>query len=141
MELNIDSDKDITNFCLWLIPKIKEYFVNSIDDRKLEKYNIYLNANKIVLFDYSEKRLISARSILIGAIYNLHLKHNLNHYVIEINPNSTIPSTSAKFTDIVKLINFGNMSLQGYQIVSDTMNYFANNINNYYNSYLEEIEE
>ena len=141
MELNIDSDKDITNFCLWLIPKIKEYFVNSIDDRKLEKYNIYLNANKIVLFNYNEKRLISARNILIGAIYNLHLKHNLNHYVIEINPNSTIPSTSAKFTDIVKLINFGNMSLQGYQVVSNTMNYFANNINSYYNSYLEEIKE
>ena len=141
MELNIDSDKDITNFCLWLIPKIKEYFVNSIDDRKLEKYNIYLYANKIVLFNYNEKRLISARNILIGAIYNLHLKHNLNHYVIEINPNSTIPSTSAKFTDIVKLINFGNMSLQGYQIVSNTMNYFANNIDNYYNSYLEEIIE
>lgn len=140
MVLNIESDKDITGFCEWLIPIIQDHFIKSIDNRKLEQFNIYLNANKVILFNYNEKRLISARNILVGAIYNLHLKHNLNKYIIEINPNSTIPNTSAKFINIAKLINFGNMSMAGYNVLSNIMNYFADDIDSYYNDYLEETK-
>ena len=138
MTLNISTDKDLTNFCNWLIPKIQEYFIDSINVKKLELYNIYLNGNKVILFDYGGKRILSAKNILIGGIYNLIVKRTINKFIIEINPNIFIPNTSAKFIDIVKLINFGNMSLQGYPVVTETMDYFANNINKYYNEFLEE---
>jgi hypothetical protein len=82
--------------------------------------------------------MISAKNILIGAVYNLRIRDTFNNIIIEINPNAMIPNTSAKFIDIVKLINYGNLSLQEYPIMDQIMNYFAININSYYNKYLKE---
>ncbi len=135
LELNIDNSN---KFCEWLIPKIQNYLYQNIDDRKLEKINLYLNENKLILFNYNEYRIISAKNILLGGIYNLRVRISGNNSFIEIDPSVIIPNTSAKFIDIVKLINFGNLDLQGYRIISDTMEYFAENINLFYNQFLKE---
>ncbi|WP_300924727.1 hypothetical protein [uncultured Clostridium sp.] len=97
-----------------------------------------MNENKLILFNYNEYRIISAKNILLGGIYNLRVRISGNNSFIEIDPSVIIPNTSAKFIDIVKLINFGNLDLQGYRIISDTMEYFAENINLFYNQFLKE---
>lgn len=138
MLLEILSEIDLTDFCNWLMPQIQEYLEKNINEKKLEKINIYLNGEKSILFDYSGKRILSAKNILLGGVHNLRVARILDKYTIEINPNILIPNTSAKFIDIVKLINYGNMSVQGYPIMTKTMDYFADNLNKYYLKFLEE---
>lgn len=142
MNLIIDKQEgiDLVPFCNWLIPKIQEVLVDEINENKLIKIDLFLNEHKLLYFNYNEDRVISSKNILIGAIYNLHIQDNQNEVVIEINPNTIIPNTFAKFIDIVKLINYGNLSLQGYPILDITMEFFAENIDFYYNEYLKEAE-
>lgn len=140
MELIITSKggKDLTAFCNWLTPQIQEYFINTINPKKLELANIYLNGFKLKIFNCSEDVNISVIKLLIEAINNLILRRNTKTFTIEIDPNISIGNSPAKFIDIVRLVNFGNMSLPAYPILSDTMNYFANNLQYYYNKFLEE---
>lgn len=138
LEIEKDGIDDVVEFSLWLVPKIQKYFVDIINDKKLIKINTYLNEHKAFYFNYNEKRQISAKNILIGSIYNLHVKEMQDLTIIEISSNVTIPNTSAKFIDIAKLINFGNLSLQGYPIFTETMQYFADNLTDYYTKFKEE---
>lgn len=131
------GDLEITNFSYWLIPYIQEFLINQINKRKLIKFDKFLNDNKIIYFNYKEDRIISSKNILIGAIYNLRVINKANEIIIEINPNSIIPNTSAKFIDIIKLINYGNLLLEAYPILDKTMEYFASNIDYYYEKYMK----
>ena len=133
---NIDEEEAL-KFCEWLIPKIQEYLYASIDDRILARFDAYLNSSDIIQWQF-QPQIIRTKNILIGASYNLIVKKYPTYYDIVINPNINIPNSYAKFIDIVSLIDKGNLMLQPYPIFSDTMEYFAENIDMYFKDFIEE---
>ena len=132
-----DLDKDeIYNFCNWLIPRIQEYLYANIDDEKLARFDAYLNSNNTNRWQIIPQ-IVRTKNILIGAVYNLIVKSYGNYFDIQIDPNINIPNSFAKFIDIVSLVDKGNLLLAPYAIFSDTMNYFADNINIYFKEFIE----
>lgn len=140
MELVIykDSGLDLKGFCNWLLPKIREYIVDNLNNDKLIYIDRYLNDSNIIRFKYNQRRIIRARDILITASYILKIKEEKDKTIIHISNNELIPNTEAKFIDIVKLINYGNLSVSGYNLYDRCMEFFAKNIRTFYEEYIGE---
>lgn len=138
MELNIQSETNIKDFCEWLIPIIRDYVWDNLKPKKLEAFDYYINGSNILKFNYDIKRIVKTKDLIAGTLYNLQVKVYGNKYTIQINPNIPIPETSAKFIDIAKLVNYGNLNLQGYPIITKAMDYTAANINSLYSKFLKE---
>lgn len=132
MKLNLSS------FCNYLINKMVNYISNVINDNQLIRFDKYINNNLNIRFIDKFPRLLKSRDVLITAVQTLYYIKQGNDYIIKINPNNFIPNTYAKFIDIVSLINYGNMQLQSYPIIDEMFDYFADNLNQYYNDYLKE---
>ncbi len=134
--INNPDDLDLNEFCKLLIEKMQDRLKLIIDKRKLILINNYLNSKFNMNWIDNEERLISAYELLISASYNLRIRKTQKTYVIEIDPNSFIPNSYAKFINIIKLINYGNLSFNGYPIYDTLMQYFADNLEDYYNDYI-----
>ena len=143
MHLVIDNPEnlDLDGFCKWLIPQIQRYLEASIDDNHLIRWDYYLNMGSTFLKTYRFDRQVSSREILIAGSYNLVVKKQPTQYTIELNLNTIIPNSSAKFINVITLINNGNLSMQGYNIYTQVMNYIADNIDYYFKAYLQSEEE
>lgn len=129
------SNIELTDFCNFIINKMQEYLPSIIDERKLVKFNEYLNNNYQIRFTYKAYTL-SVKSLLISGVYNLVCKKHGNDYIIEIDRNVNIPNTYIKLIDIIKLVNYGNLSLQAYPIYDELMNKFANDLDMLYEQYI-----
>ena len=142
MNLVIDNpdNLDLDIFCEVLIKSMQNYLASEIDEDQLIRFDAFLNNNNIINYVDKSNRLLSTKAILIGSSYNLIVVKNKTNYTIELDPNVNIPNTYAKFIDMVKLINYGNLGLPAYPIYDNMMNYFADNIEDYFKIYLEEIE-
>ena len=140
MELIIENPNNLNldAFCSYLISEMIEYIDNTINDNQLIRFDSYINNNLKIKFIDKFPRLLKSRYILITAVQTLYYVKQGNDYIIKINPNNFIPNTYAKFIDIVSLINYGNMQLQSYPIIDEMFDYFAANLNQYYNDYLKE---
>ncbi len=140
MELIIENPNNLNldAFCSYLISEMIEYIDNTINDNQLIRFDSYINNNLKIKFIDKFPRLLKSRDILITAVQTLYYVKQGDDYIIKINPNNFIPNTYAKFIDIVSLINYGNMQLQSYPIIDEMFDYFAANLNQYYNDYLKE---
>ena len=140
MELIIENPNNLNlgAFCSYLISEMIEYIDNTINDSQLIRFDSYINNNLKIRFIDKFPRLLKSRDILITAVQTLYYVKQGDDYIIKINPNNFIPNTYAKFIDIVSLINYGNMQLQSYPIIDKMFDYFAANLNQYYNDYLKE---
>ena len=123
-------------FANWLIPVFQDVLKNSINKDKLINWDNYLNSERV------SKRLgfnrkMSTLSILLAGSYNLKVVTNNVESRIEIDSNSIIPNSNAKFINILKLINYGNLSLSGYPIYEDTFNLLADNADELFNEFKE----
>ena len=132
---------DLDDFCEWLIPQIQRYLIASIDDNHLIRWDYYLNLGSTFLKTYRFDRPVSSKEILIAGSYNLIVKKQPEQYTIELNMNTIIPNSSAKFINVISLINNGNLSMQGYNIYTQVMDYIANNIDYYFKAYTQNREE
>lgn len=142
MNLHI-SNKDELNlngFCNWLIEQMQIYMQSNIDERQLARFDAFIFNNQIIRTIDNSNRYISCKSILIGSTYNLIYEKTSNEYIISINPNINIPNTYNKFIDIVSLIDSGNLSLSSYSIYSDMMEFFAKDLQLYYEEYIRSEE-
>lgn len=85
------------------------------------------------------KATLDVYSILIGGFNNLVYSRFPSYYIIEIDKNAIIPKTLAKFIDIMKMVNYGTLSIPPYPIVDEIFTYFADNIRDFYKTFLEEV--
>lgn len=140
MELTIDNPDNLNldAFCSYLISEMVDYIDSTIDSNQLIRFDEYINNNLNIRFIDKLPRLLKSKNILIAAVQTLYYIKQGNDYIIKINPNNFAPNTYAKFIDIVSLINYGNMQLQSYPIIDEMFDYFADNLNQYYNEYLKE---
>lgn len=56
-------------------------------------------------------------------------------YIISFDKFARVANSRAKLYSIIKLITFGNMEINGYPIVLDLFNEFADNISEYASKY------
>lgn len=133
---NLDAD-DLIEF---FIKKIQNYVETNINNEELSRWDEYLHKASIKWGTLGNKQTIpSTRDIILGAIYNLTYNKFTNKYIIEIDENVNIPNTSVKYSSMINLINYGNLSINGYDIVDKAFSDIINNFLVYIDEYSEEI--
>lgn len=143
MNLHISNEDELglDGFCNWLIQQMQIYMQSNIDERQLARFDAFIFNNQILKTTDKTDRYISCKSILIGSTYNLIVEKTANDYTICINPNINIPNTYNKFSDIISLIDSGNLSLPSYPIYSTMMEFFAKDLQLYYEEYIRSEEK
>lgn len=125
MKLVINNCDDI-QFIKYLIKLLRKQLLGSIVPGKLIKWDNYLNT--LPIFKTKYKKGITAKEIIYSAAFNIRYMKSGQDYTIYIDNNQKIFGTNAKLYSICKLINYGNMQMQGYPIFTNTFNYIADNI-------------
>jgi hypothetical protein len=127
--MSIDKD-----FIKWLKSNMSDKIKSSIDEKKLIRWNDYLNSGEVIEFT-SRKNILAKEVIYLGAD-NLVVSELPNKFIISINNKKFVNGLKmVKIDTLCKLINYGNASIKGYPIFSDVFNEVANNIDMYIEVY------
>ena len=110
-------------FINFLIKIIKNRVITKLSLNKLKAWDKYLDA--------INKNHESAKEIILISLSKLVYIIEDNYIIITINNNYVLSKLHLKLIDAIKLINFGNMEIKGYPIISDTFQYVEKNIKGY----------
>ena len=105
------------------------------ESEKLEPINDYLNKNDRIK-ELTELKKLSAYKILHLGMKNLEAIHTPGSYAIQINDNARLGRMTV--SSLCELINYGNLDVYGYPIITDTMNKIAKNFKDYIRLYRRE---
>lgn len=133
MILTINNADLSKNFIKWLIQEILYTFILHVDRNKLKAWDEYLN--KVVFKDNKLIKNISTYNILYTGLRTLQIQKTDSKYIISFDKFARVTNSRAKLYSIIKLITFGNMEINGYPIVLDLFNEFADNISEYASKY------
>lgn len=118
---------DLDSFTIWLLDIIKKYFVSYCDYLKLNKFNGEV---------WQKYTINNIDEWFYEIVDNLQIKSQNNNYIIQINPYKQIEGIS--LINLAKFINYGNLNNKGYPIFTQVFNYFADNLQDFYNLYNNE---
>lgn len=135
MRLDINTKYGL-EFVLYIIKKLQEYIVGNINDKKLVFIEEYINQNYKSIY----RKHISARDILVSSAMNLTYQIYANKFTVEIDSKQILYGTNAKLYDICKLINFGVLGIGSYPILTESFDYFRDNLDYMYEYYIREKE-
>ena len=103
------------------------------DTKKLHKYDELFHSKEFLKM--SNNTIISSRQVIVMGMTNLtHKRYETNTHIF-INPNINYPGTNLRIVDLCKIINYGNMSIDGYPILTMTFDYVQSNIGKYIDRY------
>ena len=138
MTIVISNEKKFEDeFFNWLLPEIRDYVISSVDNRKLIKVDNLINSNKYFLTPF--KKNISSREVIIAAVSNLKILRYWNRVVIGIDNNAIIPNTTTKISTVMRVINFGTLSILGYPVITKSFKFIEDNIDIFYEKYLQGV--
>lgn len=120
----------------WIIEYARNHILGMLDDKKLQRIDEYINSNK--LFSTLFKKSISSKEVLTASLYNMKVVKYWNRTVITFDTNEKLPNTNAKLVDIVKLINYGTLSVIGYPIITKAFKEIEDDIEALYEKFKEE---
>ena len=135
MRLDINTKYGL-EFVLYIIKKLQEYIIGNINDKKLVFIEEYINQNYKSIY----RKHISARDILVSSAMNLTYQIYANKFTVEIDSKQILYGTNAKLYDICKLINFGVLGMGSYPILTESFDYFKDNLDYMYEYYIREKE-
>ena len=135
MRLDINTKYGL-EFVLYIIKKLQEYIIGNINDKKLVFIEEYINQNYKSIY----RKHISARDILVSSAMNLTYQIYANKFTVEIDSKQILYGTNAKLYDICKLINFGVLGIGSYPILTESFDYFKDNLDYMYEYYIREKE-
>lgn len=135
MRLVINKEKDIDeNFIQYLIKKIQEKILASINSKKLIKWDKYL----LNIFNNKLIKKVNTKEIFLIGLHYLEYIETKENFIIQINPNVKYRDTNFTILSLIKLINYGCVGIQGYPIISNTFEEFQKKIKIYKNKYITE---
>lgn len=140
MQLEIIDHENVLgiDFGKWLIKKIQDKFIASINEDKLIKWDAFFEESNEYKSIYKKK--ISTKEILIVGIRNLVCNDIPQKLIITINKNQFVPGLDRVKIDVIcRLINFGNTSIKGYPIFTEVLTEVSENIGEYIDMYIEGI--
>jgi hypothetical protein len=79
--------------------------------------------------------IVNAPTILKLTILNLKIIKYPTHTILTLNDTMFYPNTKVRLIDLCKLLNYGNLSVKPYAILSDTFIHFNVNMKSYINKY------
>ena len=135
MRLDINTKYGL-EFVLYIIKKLQEYIIGNINDKKLVFIEEYINQN----YNNIYRKHISARDVLVSSAMNLTYQIYANKFTVEIDSKQILYGTNAKLYDICKLINFGVLGMGSYPILTESFDYFRDNLDYMYEYYIREKE-
>ena len=135
MRLDINTKYGL-EFVLYIIKKLQEYIIGNINDKKLVFIEEYINQNYKSIY----RKHISARDVLVSSAMNLTYQIYANKFTVEIDSKQILYGTNAKLYDICKLINFGVLGMGSYPILTESFDYFRDNLDYMYEYYIREKE-
>ena len=135
MRLDINTKYGL-EFVLYIIKKLQEYIIGNINDKKLVFIEEYINQNYKSIY----RKHISARDVLVSSAMNLTYQIYANKFTVEIDSKQILYGTNAKLYDICKLINFGVLGIGSYPVLTESFDYFKDNLDYMYEYYMREKE-
>jgi hypothetical protein len=138
MKLEIIDENNELDYAFgrWLIKQIQLEFRLDVDPRKLQNWDKFFAESDEYKGIYSTP--VKAITILQTALKNLQCDNLPDKLIIKFNQNQFMPGFDrVKVDTLVRLITFGNNSLQGYPIVKDILQRVADNIGDYIKRYVE----
>ena len=140
MELNLTLDglnvKDRVAFCKYIIQKLVNMFTESYDKNKAEKLEKFINENNLIQWQIPQNRYITVYYIYKVALHYLTIKTlNQDTFQITFDKNLNIPASYTKLYSIIALLEYGNLSVKKYGLLSRLMKDIADNLQEYYDKY------
>ena len=135
MRLDINTKYGL-EFVLYIIKKLQEHIIGNINDKKLVFIEEYINQNYKSIY----RKHISARDVLVSSAMNLTYQIYANKFTVEIDSKQILYGTNAKLYDICKLINFGVLGIGSYPVLTESFDYFKDNLDYMYEYYMREKE-
>ena len=140
MRLEIhDPEQELDrDFGHWLCSRIRQHFLASVDVNKLKQWDNFFETSDVYVNIYGVP--VKAYAILLESVKNLTVSKLPDKMVISVNRNQSMPGLDrVKTYTLLKLVTFGNMSISGYPVFIDTLQYFADNINDFVDLYEDGI--
>lgn len=131
--INDRDNKYTDEFFYFVKNKIKSYFYQRINMKRLEPFEVFINETP--KYKSLLKKYISAFDICISAIYNIVIVRYGENIVLKIDENAIVPNTNIKLINLCKLINEGNLVLKAYPIFTEIFDYVKDNIEKIYAEY------
>lgn len=142
LELDLENveSKDRIPFVNYIIKQIQKEVLNQFDERKVYKLENYINSNKIIDFILRDK-YIKVRDIYLTAVYNLIIEElDEDIFNIIVNRNINVPDSNSLLISLLKLLEYGNLSVNKYGLLTKVMQDIADNIDTYFNKYKLGVE-
>jgi len=142
LELDLENveSKDRVPFVNYIIKQIQKEVLNQFDERKVYKLENYINSNKIIDFILRDK-YIKVRDIYLTAVYNLIIEElDEDIFNIIVNRNINVPDSNSLLISLLKLLEYGNLSVNKYGLLTKIMQDIADNIDTYFNKYKLGVE-
>ena len=136
MELRIRDSKGFvdTSFGTWLIPRIQARLISRISKYNFSAWDEFLTKDSSLSRLY--KKTYKAADIILFASKNIVCTGVDGDITIHFNYTKFTPGFDRlPLNVIVKTINYGNISLKGCPIFTDTLNFFAEDIDSYIRIY------
>lgn len=126
---------DDIGFQKYVLFACKHILLSNLNKKKLQVWDEYLNSSNILNTESGDKK-ISSLSVFQEISNNFILqKFEDNLYELKIDENTKAKDIDIKLSNVCRLINFGNVEMRGYPIITDTLNYISDNINMLYMLY------
>ena len=128
MTVRVKKDRVSVDFIEILTEKIKDYLSETLRsyDEKIKLWQKYINDN-IKMFSYSLKS-IDLKALLRVGIENITYKETPSEYIIGIDDEKKLSDMYVSIYDVCKLINFGNLRMNGTRLFSDVFDSIQNNL-------------
>lgn len=132
LKITHKEDKDIKDFCMWLIPYIRAYANNKLNYNMslVNMWNEYLEKN-IKTNTYYPTFI----DVVNNYFRNLIVVEDNNSFIITTDHNKKAPSGHS-WDYFARLINFGTLDIKGYTYFEDVFQYFAERLQMYYDEWL-----
>ncbi len=129
MTLIVDNKYVTMSFIKFLKRRMLGWVALNLNRKRLTIFDEYFKSSDFIRL--SNNVTVSSRQVIIMSMTNLiHKRYDTVTHIF-VNPNICYPGTNIKLVDLCKIINFGNMSVEGYPIFTETFDHFHNNITKY----------
>lgn len=137
MKLEIEYKENTLNkdFGNWLISIITDSIKKELDEKKLINLDKYIEEN----FNHLFKKPVTSKDIIFAGLKELVCDDDSSKLIIKISSHKFMQGLDrVRIETLCRLINFGNTSVKGYPIFTDTFTIIANDITIYVEKYLRE---
>ena len=145
LEIINEENLNLNGFCEYLIPLIQEYAEDETnwDSTQIEKWDSELRTSELSwAVDATNTPVIPSVKFIINQYFdNLTYTTTSGNYLITSNKNLLLNYTDITINSLASRINDGILDEKGYPYFDEVFQYFANNLQEYFDDYLSTTDD